>query len=82
MTQHPRGSNDLSRVRTPERPRVGRSARKVRATTSGITWLPLDQVPGAVLPPAVQIEQQRKLREIDECQARARVSARNYVIYR
>jgi hypothetical protein len=67
----------LSRERTPERPR-----RKSRSVTSGITWLPPEQVPGAVL----SAESERRLAEHAAAwrahHARARVSGRSYVIYR
>ena len=68
--------------RTPTRERVGRSARKNRAVTSGFEWLSPDQVPGGVLSGEAQRRLQQKLREIDECQARARVTGASYVIYR
>lgn len=68
----------LSRERTPERPR----RRKSRAVTSGITWLPPDQVPGAVL----SADAERRLAEHSAAwqahHARARVTGRSYVIYR
>lgn len=66
----------------PIRERVGRSARKGRATTSGIEWLPAEQVPGAVLSAEAQRRLSEKCRAIDEAQARARVSGATYVIYR
>ncbi len=66
----------------PRRRRVGRSASNQRSTTSGFTWLPPEQVPGAVLPPEVQRRLQERLDAIDQAQARARVSGASYVIYR
>lgn len=66
----------------PLRNRVGRSAHKPRATTSGITWLPPEQVPGAVLPPETQRRLRARLDAIDGAQARARVTGAAYVIYR
>lgn len=66
---------EQSRVKTPMRPR-----RERRVTTSGFTWLPAEQVPGAVLPASAQRELQEKLRRLDEWVGRSRVSARNYWI--
>jgi hypothetical protein len=67
-----------NRERTPPRTRM----RRQRAVTSGIEWLPPDQVPGAVL----SAESQRALAEHDRKwrahHARARVSGGSYVIYR
>jgi hypothetical protein len=67
----------LSRERTPERPR-----RKTRATTSGITWLPPEQVPGAVLSAEAERRLAEHAAEWRAHHARARASARSYVIYR
>ena len=66
----------------PKRERVGRSGHKTRAVTSGIEWLPADQVPGAVL----SAETERRLAEHSAFwrahHARARVSGASYVIDR
>lgn len=74
---------ELSRVPTPFRPRrVGRSALRDRATTSGIEWKRPEEVPGAILTAEAQRRLTEKLRALDEHVGRARVSARNYWITR
>lgn len=79
MTDQPGeiGPPTLSRERTPERLRRTR-----RVTTSGFTWLPPEQVPGAVL----SAEAQRRLLDHNTAwrahHARARATGRTYVIYR
>lgn len=70
----------LSRERTPMRKIPGRSGR--RPVVTGITWLPAEQVPGAILSPKAQRELQEKLDALREWETRSRASARSYVIYR
>lgn len=66
----------------PLRNRVGRSTHERRAATTGLTWLPLEQVPGAVLSPETKRRLRDRLDAIDRAQARARISGASYVIYR
>lgn len=69
-----------STERTPPRKIPGRSGRNGRVVTSGIKWENPENVPGAILSPEAERRLQAKLRNIDECQRRAWVSARDYVI--
>lgn len=71
----------MSPERTPVRKRAGRDVGG-RRIVAAFKWENPENVPGAILPPSVQREIDAKLRAIDEAQARAMVSARNYVIYR
>jgi hypothetical protein len=59
----------------------GRSGGR-RQVVTGFTWLPPEQVPGAILSPKAQRELQEKLDALREWEARSRASARSYVIYR
>jgi hypothetical protein len=67
-------------TKTPTRKRVGRSARKVRATVSGITWSSAAAVPGAELSARADKQLRRELRTIEAAQMRARASAANYYL--
>lgn len=65
----------LSRVKTPLRPRRQRSI-----VSSGITWLPPEQVPGAVLPASVERAQREHIEHWRRHHAQAPISGASYVI--
>lgn len=70
-----------SLIKTPLRKHVGRIGSEPRVVTSGYEWKDASAVPGAILSAETERKLREQLAEIDRCQARARVSARSYVLY-
>lgn len=67
-------------AKTPTRRRVGRSARKVRATSSGIVWSTTSAVAGAELSARADERLREDFRIIEAAQMRGRAGASTYYL--